>query len=183
MARRELLVLTIAAFALVSLAAPKSVLGGTPRIGFRAAHVSYGGYGGGFGGYGYGGGFYFPGFGGYLPQPAGSYLPPGWWAGQSSGDDPRQAGYNPSAGYSWDTVTALLLSTNPKDAGVTLDGTYIGTANYLGPIQLPMGKHTIKIEAPGYEPSETTLDVEKPAVQKLSILLGRAKQAALSPQP
>jgi PEGA domain len=179
--RRLLLDWGIAALAVFCLAGPQAAFGGTRRIAIRAG----GGYRGGYarvvsyGGYG---GFYSPGyFGSYLP-PAGSYLPPYWWTGQNSGTDPRQAGYNPSGGYSWDSVGALLLSTTPADARVTLDGTDIGTANYLGPIQLPMGKHTIKIEAPGYETSETTLDIQKPAVQKINILLGRAKQAsALSP--
>lgn len=158
------------------------LLGSHPAAGGSRAPVAhyatYGGYGGGYvGGYGLYGGYY-P-FGSYSPAPAtaGPNLPPNWWSGQGAGVDPRQSGYNPNAGYDWDSIDALLLSTSPPDARVTIDGTFVGSADQLGPMQLPMGKHTLRIEAPGYAPSETTLSVEHPGVQQLKIVLGRAPSA------
>jgi hypothetical protein len=44
-------------------------------------------------------------------------------------------------------------------------------ADYLGPIQLPIGEHTLRVEAVGYEPSETIISVEQPVLQQLEISL------------
>lgn len=124
-------------------------------------------------------GFYEPSYGGYTsPIPN---VPKYWWTGYYPEADPRQEGYNPDAGYSWDSVGALILSTVPKNAKVTLDGVFVGTTDRLGPFQLPAGEHTLRIEADGFEPSEKVLNVEKPVVQQLEIRLNRT--ASFSPKP
>jgi hypothetical protein len=136
--------------------------------------------------------YYYPlmGYGYYSPQvymPSFSvpypYAPKYWWTGYYPTEDPRQAGYNPSAGYNWQEVTALILTTYPAKAEVILDGSPIGSADSLGPIQLPIGKHTLKVEAPGYEPSETVIQVEKPSVQHLQINLKSISSAAAANRP
>lgn len=127
--------------------------------------LSYGSsFWGGYGGYApfYGGGYYAP--------TAGPYLPHGWWTGYGSAD-PRGPAYNPDAGYAWESVTTLLLETLPAKARVTLDGIFVGLSDSLGPFQLPSGQHTLRVEAVGYEPSETVLKVEQPALQQLSVKL------------
>jgi hypothetical protein len=123
---------------------------------------------------------FYGGFGPFLPliPSSTSYLGPYWWAGPNASDDPRQAGYNPSAGYRWDSVTTLLLSAKPSRASVTLDGSDVGPARDLGPIQLPLGDHTLRVTARGYEPSTTVLKVEQPIVQQLDVRLTPVKLAA-----
>jgi hypothetical protein len=93
-------------------------------------------------------------------------------------EDPRQDGYNPNAGYEWDSVGTLLLTTFPANARVTLDGTCVGTADKLGPFQLPAGEHTLRVEAAGYEPSDTVVRFDKPGVQELDIELKPLTAAA-----
>ena len=65
----------------------------------------------------------------------------------------------------------LLLETTPAKASVTLDGILVGTMDCLGPFQLPMGEHTLRVDAAGYEPSITVLHVEKPLLQQLEVRL------------
>lgn len=123
--------------------------------------------------------FYTPFYGGfYSPAPN---LPKYWWTGYYPEADSCQAGCNPNAGYAWDSVVALILSTEPKNAKVTLDGIFVGTTDRLGPFQLPAGEHTLRIEADGYELSEKVLKVESPTVEELEIRLHPA--AAFSPKP
>lgn len=132
----------------------------------------------GFGGYGYGFGYY-PTF--VTPPsapPATSYLPKYWWTGYYGTDDPRQDGYNPNAGYQWEDVTTLILGTSPRKAEVTLDGSPIGSACDLGPIQLPPGDHTLRIEAAGFEPSEAVLKAGEASVRRLQINLKAVVTAA-----
>jgi len=135
------------------------------------AFASYsGGYWGGYGGYA-------PFYGGAYTAPAGPYLPNGWWTGYYGSGDPRGVAYNPDAGYTWDSVTTLLLETLPAKARVTLDGIFVGTSDLLGPFQLPAGQHTLRVEAAGYEPSETVLKVEQPVVQQLTVKLTEASRS------
>lgn len=114
-----------------------------------------------------------------LPPPY-PYMPKYWWTGSYSTADPRQSGYNPSAGYRWEDVTTLILGTFPKTASVLLDGNAIGSSEDLGPIQLPFGEHTLRVEAPGYEPSETVMKVETSSLQHVQVNL---KQAGSTPAP
>lgn len=121
-------------------------------------------------------------YGGYSPPyPAFSppYNPPDyWWTGQYPEADPRQEGYNPSSGYLAETVQMLLLTTFPAKARVTLNGIFIGTADLLGPTQLPMGEHSLRVEAVAYGPFETVLRVERPGVQQLELRLDPIVHAA-----
>lgn len=130
---------------------------------------------------GYGGGFGFPFFG----APYYGYQPPNyWWVSAYPIEDPRQAGYNPSAGYEWDSVGALILTAYPANARVTLNGTFVGTADHLGPFQLPAGQHTIRLTAQGFEPSEHIVNVERPGPLFLDAHLQRVRVAAKpGPQP
>lgn len=133
--------------------------------------------------------YYYPshwGYGGYfspflelpsLPPPY-PYMPNYWWVSPYPIGDPRQAGYNPSSGYRWEDVATLLLVTNPTKTRVILDGVFVGTTNYLGPIQLPVGEHSLRVEAAGYEPSETVLNIERPVLQQLEVQLTPMVRAA-----
>ena len=125
-------------------------------------------YGGFYPSYDLYGGYYSPFF---LPQAPYPYMPKFWWVGPYGIDDPRQDGYNPNAGYAWDSVGTLILSTFPAKARVRLDGTSIGASYYLGPIQLPAGEHTLRLEAAGYEPYEAVLRVDSPVAQELEVRL------------
>jgi hypothetical protein len=107
-------------------------------------------------------------------------MPNYWWVGPYPTADPRQSGYNPAIGYRWDEVTALILDTYPKNARITLDGVTIGRTSELGPIQLPFGEHSLRVEAVGYEPSETVLKVERPILQQLEV---RLQQVSHAPKP
>lgn len=131
-----------------------------------------------------GGGFY----GGYafgpVILPSAPYpldVPPqGWWAGPYSGQNPCQAGCNPNAGYEWSSVGTLILDTNPDAASVTLDGILAGTADKLGPFQLPVGEHTLHIGAPGFEAADVIVKFDQPGVQSLNV---RLKRLAASAKP
>ena len=116
-----------------------------------------------------------------LPPPY-PYMPKYWWTGSYPTADPRQSGYNPSAGYRWEDVTTLILGTSPKTASVMLDGNAIGSSEDLGPIQLPFGEHTLRVEAPGYEPSETVMRVETPSLQRVQVNLKRGESTP-APRP
>jgi PEGA domain-containing protein len=130
-------------------------------------------YYGGYGGYG---GFGVPSFyGGSYESYGRSNFDSHWWAGPNGSSDPRQAGYNPSGGYPWESVATVILSTFPQKARIILDGVFVGTTNRLGPFELPVGEHTLKVESPGYEPSETVLKVEEPVVQQLDVRLSAVR--------
>ncbi len=129
------------------------------------------------GGFGYMGGYYSPFVSVPTLPPPYPYMPKYWWTGPYSIDDPRQAGYNPQAGYRWDDVMALILHTSPEKARVSLDGMFVGLGDQLGPIQLPVGEHTLRVDAAGYEPSETVLKVETHAIQQLDVRLNKVEHA------
>jgi len=143
--------------------------------GATSAHNAHavGGYGAGGGG-GYGG---YSGYGlgtPYMSSNSPLEVPPKyWWVSPYPSESPCPVGCNPNAGYEWDTVGALVLDTNPPNARVTLDGIYVGTTDELGPFQLPVGRHTLHIEAPGFEPSDVIVRFDQPGVQKLSVGLKR----------
>jgi hypothetical protein len=120
---------------------------------------------GGFGAYGFYGGYYSP----FIdPAPHSStqpYLPKHWWVERYPSADPRQSGYNPNSGYAREEVTTLLLSAYPVKARVILDGLFVGTSDSLGPMQLPLGMHTLRLEAAGLNP-QTLLNVERHAATR-----------------
>jgi hypothetical protein len=140
-------------------------------------YPSYGGYGG----FGFYRGYFSPFMELPMIAPATPYLPKYWWAEPYPTVDPRQAGYNPNSGYPKEDVTTLLLETYPKKARVVLDGLFVGTSDSLGPFQLPMGEHTLRVEAAGFEPSVTVLQVEQPALQQLDIRLKPVTERATAP--
>ena len=124
--------------------------------------------GGAYGGYGF-----YPSSGSPLDVPS-KY----WWVGPYAGENPCPAGCNPNAGYEWDSVGTLILDTNPPSARVTLDGIYAGTTDKLGPFQLPVGQHTLHIEAAGFEPSDIIVKFDQPGVQSLNVELKRLTTSA-----
>jgi len=153
--------------------------GGGHAYSSRAAAPAYG-HVGSYGGYGYGYGF------GYYPTYAGAYTPtPEYWGGSPyPSENPCQAGCNPNAGYEWDSVGTLILDTNPPQAKVTLDGVYAGTTDKLGPFQLPVGQHTLHIEAAGFEPSDIIVKFDQPGTQSLNVELKRLTASAKpAPKP
>jgi len=87
------------------------------------------------------------------------------------GGESSQGGYNLGAGNQWDSVGALLLTTFPLKAQVTLDGTLVGSADKLGPFQMPVGAYRLRVEAAGYQPSETVVKFDAPGVRELDIKL------------
>jgi hypothetical protein len=135
---------------------------------------SYGGWGG------------YPVYGGsglYASYRSPFDVPPNyWWVSPYPSEDPCQAGCNPNAGYEWDSVGTLILNTNPPKAGVTLDGIYAGTTDKLGPFQLPVGEHTLHIEALGFEPSDIIVKFDQPGVQNLNVAL-KHLTASAKPSP
>ena len=181
------IVMTIGLAASVEVCAAAQRGGGAVgHFGGVQANYSFGGYYGAgyatpyFGGYG--GGWYGGYSGGYGSTY--SYLPNYWWTGYYPTADPRGEGYNPNAGYAWDSVTTLLLETFPAKARVTLDGIFVGTTDTLGPFQLPLGQHTLRIEAAGFEPSETVLKVERAVLQQLEVRLTKSVRGAKpAPRP
>jgi hypothetical protein len=139
---------------------------------------------GGFGPYGfYGGGFYTPFINLPMLPPAYPYLPKYWWVEPYPSADPRQAGYNPNSGYPKEEVTTLLLTTYPLKTRVVLNGLFVGTSDSLGPMQLPLGVHVLRVESVGYEPSEIVLNVEQPTLQQLEVRLKRVARTAAAEPP
>lgn len=153
-----------------------------------AAANSYTGYHYGpvYGGGGYSGWYGFPAFGGnglYASVTSPLDVPPKyWWVSPYPSENPCQVGCNPNAGYEWDSVGALILNTNPPQARVTLDGIYAGTTDKLGPFQLPVGQHTLHIEAVGFEPADIIVKFDQPGVQDLNIELKRLHTAKPEPR-
>ncbi len=116
-----------------------------------------------------------------LPSPY-PYMPNYWWASPYPIADPRQEAYNPSGGYPAGTVAVILLSTSPAKARITLDGIFVGNADALGPIQMPVGEHSLRVEAAGFEPAETVLKIEQPVLQQMDVRLN-AVQSKPKPGP
>jgi hypothetical protein len=125
----------------------------------------------------YGGWYGYPAFGAsglFASQSSPLDVPPNyWWASPYPSENPCQAGCNPKAGYEWDSVGTLILDTNPPKARVTLDGVYAGTTDKLGPFQLPVGEHTLHIEAAGFESSDIIVKFDQPGVQSMNVVLKR----------
>jgi len=123
---------------------------------------------------------FFGGYGGFeLPffAPIYAYQPPNyWWVSPYPTADPRQEAYNPSAGYDWDSVGTLILTTSPANARVTLDGTFVGTCDRLGPFQLPAGEYTLRVTAEGFEPADEIVKVDQPGPLLLDVQLQRPSE-------
>ena len=129
----------------------------------------------------YGGGGWSGGYGLYGSSSSPLDVPPRyWWVSPYPSESPCATGCNPNAGYEWDSVGTLILDTNPPQARVTLDGIYAGTTDKLGPFQLPVGQHTLHIEAAGFESTDIIVKFDQPGVQSLNVEL---KVLTASPKP
>ena len=128
------------------------------------------------------GGYQTPSFPSPTFAPGSANAPNYWWVSPYPLGEPRQDGYNPSAGYEWDSVEALILTSFPANARVTLNGVFVGTSDKLGPFQLPTGEYTFRLAAEGYEPSEIIVKVEQPGLKELDVRLrplsGKAQPAS-----
>lgn len=130
-------------------------------------------YGGG--GPVYSGGGWYGGYGYAMPsQP----LPYYGLVNPNANENPCPTGCNPNSGYDWDSVGTLIVATSPLKARITLDGIFAGTTDELGPFQLPVGEHTLHIEAPGFEPSDVIVKFDKPGTQSLTVDLQRLAASA-----
>jgi hypothetical protein len=82
-----------------------------------------------------------------------------------------------------DVTSELKINVQPKRAAVFLDGNYVGHASELGgkfhSMLVSPGKHTIKVELPGYRTFETVVDIlqgQKSEV-KTELVKGSIEQA------
>lgn len=82
-----------------------------------------------------------------------------------------------------EVTSELKINVQPKRAAVFLDGNYVGHASELGgkfhSILVSPGKHTIKVELPGYRTFETVVEVlqgQKSEV-KTELVKGSIEQA------
>lgn len=82
-----------------------------------------------------------------------------------------------------DVTSELKINVQPKRAAVFLDGNYVGHASELGgkfhSMLVSPGKHTIKVELPGYRTFETVVEVlqgQKSEV-KTELVKGSIEQA------
>lgn len=82
-----------------------------------------------------------------------------------------------------DITSELKINVQPKRAAVFLDGNYVGHASELGgkfhSMLVSPGKHTIKVELPGYRTFETVVEVlqgQKSEV-KTELVRGSIEQA------
>lgn len=88
-----------------------------------------------------------------------------------------------------DVTSEVKLNVEPKRAAVFLDGNYVGHVKELGgkfhSLLVSPGKHTIKIELPGYRTFETQIDVlagQKSEV-KTELVKGSIEQAGSEIKP
>lgn len=69
----------------------------------------------------------------------------------------------------------LLLSVQPPDAAVYLDGRFLGTGEELGQVHAGLivdaGEHELQVTRPGYETKTTTFDAEAGEEVKLTVAL------------
>lgn len=126
------------------------------------------------------GGYSTPSFPSPTFAPGSANAPNYWWVSPYPLADPPQDSYNPSAGYEWDSVGVLILTSFPANARVTLNGFFVGTTDKLGPFQLPAGEHTLRLAAEGYEPSETIVRVDQPGLKELDV---RLRPLSIKAQP
>ena len=87
-----------------------------------------------------------------------------------------------------DTQRALLafystvkLSGAPEGATVLVDGTAVGQAPLAAPLVLDLGLRRLRVELPGYEPFETSIDVPGIIQLDVPVVLNRTAVAAVVP--
>ncbi len=175
MTRTSRLILCLA-FIILLIGVPLFAQRGARSSGARGSHFYHSApvYGGG--GPVYGGGGWYGGYG-YYGMPA-QPLPYYGLVNPTANENPCPTGCNPNSGYEWNSVGTLILATNPPQARVTLDGIYAGTTDMLGPFQLPVGEHTLHIEAAGFEPSDVIVKFDQPGTQSLDVQLKRLAASA-----
>ena len=130
-------------------------------------------------GFAFGYPYYYPyGYGYGYGYPYGRYpyrRPYGWWR-----DNGEYGGEYAAIGEIW-------FDVKPSDALIYVDGKLWGTAGDLNgwwkSKDLPAGKHTIRIEAPGYDTYETQITIRPDKKVKIKVKLQRAETARLQNDP
>jgi len=83
-------------------------------------------------------------------------------------------------------VSSLQLRVQPLGSRVTIDGEDVGKSPLSRPIQLDLGKHTIRVEHEGYLPQEKTIEATGGGEQSLALTLPlapiEAKLTVVSPE-
>ena len=69
------------------------------------------------------------------------------------------------------TPGALVISSTTTDAEVWVDGELKGTVPLPGPLVLPPGEHTIKVQKPGFAPLIDVFKIQKRGQTKLEVEL------------
>ena len=79
--------------------------------------------------------------------------------------------YEPSAAGNGERGE-LLLSIEPPDASVYIDGEFYGKAAQVTRLELPAGRHRVEVVRPGYKTEETEVEIEREA-RKVVVKLER----------
>lgn len=61
----------------------------------------------------------------------------------------------------------LIVESNPRGATITMDGRFLGYTPYDG--QVPIGRHTIRLDLAGYQPYTTEVNVTTTQVTRVSV--------------
>lgn len=63
----------------------------------------------------------------------------------------------------------LIVNSNPKGASITIDGRFLGYTPYDG--YAPVGRHTIRLDLPGYQPYVVDVNVTANKIAKIDVKL------------
>ncbi len=63
----------------------------------------------------------------------------------------------------------LIVESNPRGASITLDGRSLGYTPYDG--QVPVGRHTVRLDLAGYQPYTTEVNVTPNKTAKIDVKL------------
>lgn len=63
----------------------------------------------------------------------------------------------------------LIVNSNPRGASITIDGRFLGYTPYDG--YVPVGRHTIRLDLPGYQPYTTDVNVTTNRIAKVDVKL------------
>ena len=67
------------------------------------------------------------------------------------------------------TTGRLIVESNPRGASITLDGRSLGYTPYDG--QVPVGRHTVRLDLAGYQPYTTEVNVTPNKTAKIEVKL------------
>jgi len=72
----------------------------------------------------------------------------------------------PGVGRPAVSLSLVRAGKSPRDAAVTIDEEYIGPLGYVAArgVRLPIGKHRITVEKPGYFPWDKLVEADRDAI-------------------